>query len=361
MKQSMSEVSPPSGVKRHGADISAAEVARVLLEARYLVASIVGTAAILAVVWLLLVPPLYTARGSFIPTSGTQPSRLASIAGQFGFDVPTSMQGRTPEFYAELAGSRAILSELVGREYAVEAKDGSETVQYLPDLLDVAPDEPERVRDILTVDFLMEQAVRTRAGLETGIVTVEVTTPYPGLSCQVAEQIIALVNAFNLNSRQSQAAAERAFAERRVDEAHTDLRETEDRLIGFLQNNRDISAPELSAQFDRLQRDIAMKQQVYTSLVQAYEQARITEVRNTPVITPVDPPDVPVRPDPRGRVLKLLFVLVVSALLAVGIAFSRDYLRESREGGESGFAELEEEWSQTKSELRKLLPSRRNS
>ena len=46
-----------------------------------------------------------------------------------------------------------------------------------------------------------------------------------------------------------------------------------------------------------------------------YEQARIDEVRNTPVITVVEPPDLPTRPNPRRTVLKGLLGLIVGLLM----------------------------------------------
>jgi len=91
------------------------------------------------------------------------------------------------------------------------------------------------------------------------------------------------------DTRQSQAAAERGFTEERMAEAQEELRAAENELQRFLQNNRQFqNSPELVFQHDRLQRRVAMRQQVYTSLVQSYEQARIDEVPNTPVITVVE-------------------------------------------------------------------------
>jgi uncharacterized protein involved in exopolysaccharide biosynthesis len=56
-------------------------------------------------------------------------------------------------------------------------------------------------------------------------------------------------------------------------------------------------------------------------LAQAYEQARIEEVRDTPVITVIEAPMLPARPDPRpfGRAIAagLLCALAVAQTLAV--------------------------------------------
>ena len=84
--------------------------------------------------------------------------------------------------------------------------------------------------------------------------------------------------------------------------ATAELRIAEDRLESFLKNNRQFSgSPELNFQRDRLERSIALRQEVFTTLTQTLEEARIRQVRDIPVISMVDPPSVPSLPEPRGR------------------------------------------------------------
>jgi uncharacterized protein involved in exopolysaccharide biosynthesis len=130
------------------------------------------------------------------------------------------------------------------------------------------------------------------------------------------------VDSFNLKSRQSQASQERRFTEQRLTQAQADKRQAEDELQAFLQRNRDFrSSPQLSFAYDRLADNVSLRQQLYTTLAQSYEQARIEEVRDTPVITIVEPPMLPARPDPRpfGRAIAVcvLLALVVARFTAV--------------------------------------------
>src|SRR5262249_435769 len=67
-------------------------------------------------------------------------------------------------------------------------------------------------------------------------------------------------------------------------------------------------------------REVSMRQAVYTTLVQSYEAARIDEVRNTPVITVMEPPDVPAKADPRLALLKSLLAGIVG--LGLGAFFA---------------------------------------
>jgi len=68
-----------------------------------------------------------------------------------------------------------------------------------------------------------------------------------------------------------------------------------------------------------------MQQQVYSSLAQAFEQARIDEVRNTPVLTLVDPPNLPAEPDRRWLLAKALLAALLGAMIGAFVALSRDF------------------------------------
>jgi uncharacterized protein involved in exopolysaccharide biosynthesis len=157
---------------------------------------------------------------------------------------------------------------------------------------------------------------------KSGLVRIELQLPDAVMSRDVIRAVIAEVDSFNLKSRQSQASQERRFTEQRLAEAQTEKRRAEDELQAFLQRNRDFrSSPQLSFAYDRLADNVALRQQLYTSIAQAFEQARIEEVRDTPVITVVEAPMLPARPDqsPYGRAITacVLLALVAARLLAL--------------------------------------------
>jgi len=68
-----------------------------------------------------------------------------------------------------------------------------------------------------------------------------------------------------------------------------------------------------------------MRQELVTAMAQAYEQARIDEVRNTPLITVIDQPVPPALPEPRGWLLKFLLGLILGLLTGSVLAFIREF------------------------------------
>lgn len=311
-------------------DISLIELINTVLRHRRMVVWMPTLLFIIVITYTFLQHRTYTAYASFIPQTSEAGRFVSSgLAAQLGITVPGSIPWQSIDFYADLIRSREILREVVESSYSFSM--GTETFNgNLIELYDLTEDRYE-VRCAIAIENL-KKTITVGTGRETGLVTASTTSRWAPLSAQITRRILELVNEFNLESRQSQASAERTFIEERLKEVHAELRGAEDRLQEFLQKNRQFrESPELEFVHDRLLREVTMRQQVVTSLSQAYEQARIDEVRDTPVITVVEQPRVPVFPDPRRMKLKGLLAIVLGAMLGILLAFGLDLIQRSRQ------------------------------
>jgi uncharacterized protein involved in exopolysaccharide biosynthesis len=297
-------------------------------ERRLVVACGVGLAIVVAVL-VLLWPREYTSTAVFMPQSSDETlSRLSGIAAEFGLTVPTADPGDSPAFYASLLTSRDILRAVVLTSYPLSARPGDSARATLVELYRVDGESPAIRRDKAVKRFLKDLDIETYR--ETELIRIEVTTPWPMVSQGAAQRLLDLVSRFNLTTRQTQAGSERRFVQVRLETARAELRDAEERLQTFLQRNREFrDSPALVFANDRLTREVELRQQVVTSLVQSFEQARIDEVRNTPVTTVVEPPDLPAQPDPRRVVLKALLGLTAGLLAGTFVAAVRDFSRRA--------------------------------
>jgi uncharacterized protein involved in exopolysaccharide biosynthesis len=160
------------------------------------------------------------------------------------------------------------------------------------------------------------------------------------------------INDFNRRTRQGQASTERKFVESRLAVEASVLRAAEDRLEAFLRNNRQwAGSPDLTFQHDRLQREVLMQQQVFTSLTQSFEEVSIREVRDTPVITVVESPSHPVRPEPRYRAVGVLLGAVLGTMIGALVAFISEALARRRTGMNSDADEFVKALGEFKNEL----------
>lgn len=328
-----------TGEEHHSSgQISLMALGSILIRDRWRIARWAILGGLLVAASVLFRPALYRATASFIP-QGTDPDRqgLLRLAGQFGVSLAEGNQGFSPEFYAELLGSRVLLLGIVRDTVHVEELEG-QRVAFL-DLLEVR-DEEEGLREEVGLERLRE-LIRVSVGRNTNIVTLSVDTRWQSVSLAIASSLVEGVNRFNQRTRQEQAATEREFVEERLALAAAELREAEDRLEEFLRGNRQYaSSPELSFERDRLQREVAMRQQVYTSLTESYEEVRIREVRDTPVIMLVQPPSVPATPEPRRRLILGVFGLVLGGFIGVLISLASEMITRRRREGDQDTEEF---------------------
>jgi uncharacterized protein involved in exopolysaccharide biosynthesis len=312
----------PPIVRPGDEDISLLAAINVLLANRWKIIMLGVTLAAVLVGIGLIRPRQYTAKASFVPQSRA-PQTVSGIAAQFGLALPGQKGDESPAFYIELLESRGVLRAAALTEYsAAQSRTGRRGPSTLVDAYQ-KPGKSVELRTDATIKRL-ERDVGSSMSNKSGMVTLTARSESPQLSQQIATRLLQLLNQFNLERRRSQAAEERRFAESRVAEVKGQLRAAEDRLQYFLQANRDYAnSPSLRFQEQRLSADIDLLRQLYTTLTQAYEQAKIDEVRDTPVITVVELPEVPVRPDSRGLLLRGLGGMVAGMLLGIVLATVR--------------------------------------
>jgi uncharacterized protein involved in exopolysaccharide biosynthesis len=324
---------------------------KALLKYRY---AIIGASLLLGFivgVMGLLASRTYTARGSFIPESSDRGANTAAaLAGQLGINLGGGGSGtaQSPEFYATLVRSRAVLAQVLTDTLNLREplkKDGARSGTLL-DIIGVQTPNPA-LREELGLRWLEERVTATPTA-RTGIVRVMVKTTSPELSGRVAQRILDHVDDFNRRKRRTRAAAERGFTQERVREAGDSLRNAEDRLRQFLNANRQYqSSANLVYEHDRLERDVSIKQQLYSSLAGAYEDARINEVRDTPVISVLERPNVPLFPDPRGLAEKVVVGLIAGGMIGFLLALLREMFSRGRESGQEDYRDLRQVWDET--------------
>jgi len=312
----------PAAGTRSADDVSLLELVGPLVRRWKLVLGIPAALGLIAGLLSVVLPPVYTAQTTLTPVAsspigGLGVSALASLAGLAGqLGMSSGVSGTiSPEFISQVLKSREVLTATVESRF----RDGNEERPLL-DILEVKGRTPS-VRVSRGIRKL-EKAVRTKVDHGTGIVTLMVQARDPVLAAEITNRMRVILNSFNLERRQSQSREQARFTRERLSEAETELRAAEAAQLRFLQANREYSgSPVLEFEAGRLQRIVDLKQEVYVSLAKAHDEARISEVRDTPVITTIDtavPPDRPSAPRP---VLNAVIAILIGGILAFLLAF----------------------------------------
>lgn len=279
----------------------------------------------------LAIPNEYTAESSFIPDDAESmlPQGLGSLVGQF---ANLQAGGLSPRLAGDLISSRSLLTRTLYEWFPVKsAAGGADSVRLIdeltrPSLLGrlIGSQRDSASRELTAVDRLRSR-VAADVNERTRLVTVVATFRDPELAAAVANRLVDHLDEFNTQTNQTRARATREFLEARTSDALAALRRAETALQDFYTANRDFErSPRLSFEAGRLRRQVDVQQQVYLTLVQRFETARVDEVKDTPVLTRVDratPP--PKKSSPRrtfyafgGAGLGVLLVLLAISLRA---------------------------------------------
>lgn len=310
--------------ERSDTEISFVKLLTVLLRSRGLILAVTLLVTGVTVGATFVTARRYTATASFVPQSRRAPSNISALAAQFGMSVPGGDGSQSPAFYMYLLESREILRPVVARRYAFTPGGDSVTLGQVYGI--EGPTAEFRLD--ATIDRL-RQNISTKTDTRTGVVSATIVAATPRLAYGLASALVDELNRYNLESRQSQAGAERRFAQQRLNEIRTELRSAEGQLQAFLTANRGGASPQLQFDRSRLEREVQLRQELYNSLAQALEQAKIEEVRDTPVITLVDRPFEPTKPESRHLVTRLLLAIIAGSTMGALLAFARAYFRSA--------------------------------
>jgi uncharacterized protein involved in exopolysaccharide biosynthesis len=290
----------------------------------------------------LVVPPTYTAATTFVPEVRTQtrlPSAVAGLAGQFG--VPLGIDpSQSPRFYGDVVRSRELLERVLLSRYpdpGVAAGTADSTT--LLRILRVRGDNPadSLARGVKRLDEL----ISVRVDAQTNIVRLTVDAHDATVAAAVTNRLVAYLNEFNTQRRQSQARERRRFTEQRVAAADSELRSAEEAVKTFYERNRGWQqAPDLVFEEGRLRRQVSVNQEVYLTLKRDYETARIDEVNDTPVITVIDAAVAPQQRSQPRPFLWIVVALLVGGLVSVSWALGASYVERAGEMDEPAYRAL---------------------
>ncbi len=313
---SLSDVTGQTGTADPASSPSLLQLVAEIVSRWRLIAGCALVAAVVAAAWSLLQPPSYRASGTFALEEVTMPDAggLALLAGQLG---GLANGGRSLQFHAQLLRGPTLLRQLASDSFADPG--APEARRPLVELLDIDGETAEE-RQHAAVQYLSEEAIATSIDDQSGTITFDVNLPDADLAAAVAHRLFDRLVQYNLETRNSAASERLRFAERELARTRGDLLASENVLRDFLQANRGgLESPRLALKRGQLQRQVSVLGDVYTQLAAEVQQARIDEVRDTPVLTLVETPTAPLRRESPRRTRMTLVGLVLGG--AAGIAW----------------------------------------
>ncbi len=255
---------------------------------------------------------LYVSNASFIVKNTRTPVQIPGGAAALGVTLSAYMEfSQSVAFYADLSRAMNILRLVAAKDYVTEESRGKKVP--LPVAMGIRT--KDRAQAIEEAAEQLSKDVSYGIGTRTGVVKLAVRSSDPLLAQQIDANIVSEVDNWSKQQGHEQAILERKFMDQLVADARAKLAQAEHAEKSFLELNRlGATSPELSTEYGRLTRDVIMRQEIYTSLAQSLEQAKIEEVRSPQVIYVIENADLPVEPQ-RREALRTTFTGLAAGLL----------------------------------------------
>lgn len=166
---------------------------------------------------------------------------------------------------------------------------------------------------------VLEKSLKFSQDKKTQLSTVSIKIKNdPYLAEQVIKEIYDSIVLFSNQITNTKASEKVLFVEERLKDINNKLEISENSMIEFLTNNKNLDSPHLQTQEDRLQRDILLYNQLFISLSDQLELAKIEEKNNTSSIFMLDKPILPVIKSGnsllKGGFYSFIFGIILSTL-----------------------------------------------
>ena len=286
-----------------------------------------------------------------------------STLRKFGINLGPPGEGLTLEAYPNIITSREVLYEVIQDTFYFSDKDTSmRLVDYInykdfffylkkytiklpktifrfffPKKKFTYPSGEAKGQNILFISegeyealkVLSSEFVNVDSDIETGLITISVTTFDPNLSASINATLLQKFRHKMQQIYDKKASENLNFIRARFMEAKEELRNAEEEVVKFLEKNSEPTTINLQTELERLKRNVSFKAEVYSELQSQLTQTEIELKRKEPVIRILERPSPPKEPlGPSRSIIVLLFVflgLILALSVIISLIFIEHY------------------------------------
>ena len=272
--------------------------------------------------------PKYTSQITLLtPDAGASKlGGLAGLASQFGVDVPAISQAdlSNPVLFPELIKSRRFAEKILYKEFYTKKYD-----KKLP-LLSILTDSNDSIlnnskQDINKALNELSKMIAYDQDPKSSFSIIKITASEPIFAKELAEVVLKELESLNRFFK-SQAVSEKiTFIDNRIKSVSTDLKKSEKLLNAFKEQNRQTTSPALQLENDRFERDVEVQKEIYLTLKQQLELAKIEEIQESSILQVLDGPQVSISPSNSNTRTSVILSSFAGIIIGVIIGFIRSY------------------------------------
>jgi uncharacterized protein involved in exopolysaccharide biosynthesis len=273
--------------------------------------------------------PIYESHSTiFLPKSNAGLGGLAGLASQFGVNVPSGSSAdlSSPSLFPELIKSRKFTERILDKPFYSKEFDKELSLLAIFTYGDGPPD--------FGLDTLIQNAMGVLQGMISfesqgsfSVLTVRAGDPY--FAMDLNKVVLDELQTLNRYFKSQHLNEKTEFIKNRIGSVGNDLKESEQTLKIFREQNRQISSPALQLEQEHLSRDVDIQKGIYLTLKQQQELAKIEEVEKATIVQVLDEPQVPLGSTNKNLKQSVLLAGILGIGLGIMIGFVRAYADNS--------------------------------
>jgi uncharacterized protein involved in exopolysaccharide biosynthesis len=356
---------PQSGIDDDEIDLM--DLLKRIWDGRNTIIKITGVFMVLGFLYAIATPNEYSTTVKLLPEvqQSNNLGRLGGLAAQFGLGgasaMGTSNDVLPPQIYPEILSSTNFLHEIIKKKVYFEELQDSITIQEFYNehqksnlFIGYTVGLPFKVLGLLRSDAdpseiavmnvsdsfkrltnkEMEALEAVRTGIDfnsdqrTGVLTLNVNAQSPEIVAQLANHITKSLSDYLVTYRTEKSRQNLTFLEQRHNEARESFAREQDRLATFRdQNQGNLSAAARTIE-QNIQSEYNIKLNVYNSLTEQLEQARIKLQEDTPVVSIIQESVYPNRKSGPKRLIILVAFWVFGLVLSITWVLQKNKLAQ---------------------------------
>jgi len=283
-----------------------------------------------AIVYVFFIAhPVYVTTAKLLPTGEDNSlSNIQGLASQFGFTVPFQSGSNLSfsDIYPEIVKSRQLTGIVLEKKFNTKKFGQNQLLknilsrQYRLDKYDV-DERFKRASEIL------QDNIKVSKARLTSIVTLEVGGIEPEFAVDLSNTIISESDKLQREFKTHQVSDKRSFIEERIKDVKKDLEIAQEDLKEFREKNRQVQySPSLLLEEERLTTEMDVKKEIFSTLKQQFELAKIEEVEEGATVQILDKPVAPYEQSSPKIFLSIFLSIFIGFGLSIVIAYVMDGL-----------------------------------
>lgn len=351
-------------------EVDLMEYVRKLWAARKLILKVAGIAVVIGVVIALTTPAQYTASVTLAPesskSSGGSLSGIASMLGVGSLSMGGDADALNVQLYPDIVASTPFILDLMDTPVKTLNKEQPDTtlVGYLKEYtsqslmgsvislpfkaiggiksLFQSEEEKDKKEEINPFHLTKEQSkivqklkktIAAKVDKKTGVTTVSVTMQDPLVAAIMTDTVVMKLKEHITKYRVSKAEDDCKYWEDLYQQRQKEYYKAQEKYAKYSDANNNVILQSVRIEQERLQNDMNLALQVYSSVATQLQMAKAKVQEAKPVFAVVEPASVPLQPAGTSRKMILIgtvFLLVTAT--AAWILFGTDFWKKVKEG-----------------------------